>query len=88
MNARPLPDWAGGLLLAGLFFLVGLVFSYREAVVEPDSVCVAFGIVQAISTGEGLGTRDLYGLTFSFGYYLLFLTLYPHLFTVRRAHIV
>lgn len=79
MNRRPLPDWVGGLFLAGLFFLVGLVFIYREAVAEPDSVCVAFGIVQAISTGEGLGTRDLYGLSFSFGYYLLFLTLYPRL---------
>ncbi len=80
MKSRAYPEWASGLLLAAIFFAVGLLFIYRGGVVEGDSVRVAFGIVRGITTGDGLESRDLYGRTFSFGYYLLFFTLYPRLF--------
>jgi len=81
MKSRAYPDWVFGLLVAAIFFAVGLLFLYRDAVVEADSVRVAFGIVRGITTGDGLQTRDLYGRTFSFGYYLLFFALYPRFFS-------
>ena len=69
-----------GLLFALGFLLFQLPFLYREGLVEADSVRVSYGIAHAIRSGEGLAARDMYGRTFSFGYYWLFITLYPLLF--------
>jgi 4-amino-4-deoxy-L-arabinose transferase-like glycosyltransferase len=67
-----------GLLVAAAFLLLELALCHR-ALVEPDSVHMSYGIAHAIRSGEGLAARDLYGRSISFGYYLLFIWLYPHL---------
>jgi hypothetical protein len=72
-------DWILGAAIAALVGLAYLPFLY-DGLVEADSVQVGRGIVHAIRSGEGLAARDLYGRTFSFGYYGLFIALYPLLF--------
>lgn len=78
MRSRLAASFTAGLLLALVFFLIELPLLYRDGPVEADGVRMSYGIANAIRSGEGLASRDMYGRTFSFGYYALFLGIYPH----------
>ncbi len=73
-------DLVLGLAVGLAFFAVEIPLLYRDGLVEADSMRVGYGIAHAIRSGEGLAARDLYGRTFSFGYYALFLAAYPLFF--------
>jgi 4-amino-4-deoxy-L-arabinose transferase-like glycosyltransferase len=80
-RARPLPGWLDGSWLVVLaFVLAELAFAYPPAVVEADSVRVGYGIIHGAHTEQYFRARDLYGRSFSFGYYALFWAIFPRLY--------
>ncbi len=83
-ESRPPGVWRWGFLLAVCFLLLQLAFR-NTALVEPDSVHMSYGIAHAIRSAEGLAARDLYGRGVSFGYYLLFIHVFPLLGAPLRS---
>ncbi|HWN82256.1 MAG TPA: hypothetical protein VNM87_09190 [Candidatus Udaeobacter sp.] len=71
---------ASPLLVILGFVLLEIALAYPGAVVEADSVRVGYGIINGIITKLYFAARDLYGRSFSYGYYALFWGLYPRLF--------
>jgi len=61
--------WGYALVGAG-FLLATAPFLHTQGFGEPDSTAIGAGLLQGLLTGEGLAWPSLYGLRFSFAYYL------------------
>ena len=70
----------GSLVVILGFVLLELALAYPGAVIEADSVRVGYGIINGFTTKLYFAARDLYGRSFSYGYYALFWALYSRLF--------